>query len=74
MLKQLLTGSSLLALLLAGGLSAQARTKELMLQSQVQQAPTTSPAPDGTTTSETCESIGNAHPCKNLLQSLRVTL
>ena len=50
MLKQLLTGGSLLALLLAGGLSAQAKTQEAMLQSQAQQAPTTSPGPDGSIT------------------------
>lgn len=51
MLKQLLTGGSILALLLAGSFNAQAKTQEPMLQSQVQKAPPTTPPPDSSPTS-----------------------
>jgi len=50
MLKQLLTGGSIFALLLVGSISTEARTKEPMLQSQVQEVPSSTPAPDGSTT------------------------
>jgi len=50
MLKQLLTGGSILALLLVGSISTEAKTKEPMLQSQVQEVPSSTPAPDGSTT------------------------
>lgn len=50
MLKQLLTGGSILALLLVGSISTEAKTQEPMLQSQVQDVPSSTPAPDGSTT------------------------
>lgn len=50
MLKQLLTGSFILSLLLVNSLSAQAK-KEPRLQSQVQDASPTTPAPNGSMTS-----------------------
>lgn len=50
MLKQLLTGGSVLALLLTGGFSAQAKQQEPILQSQVPDTTTTPTTPDATTT------------------------
>lgn len=52
MLKQLLTGGSIFALLLASSFSAQAKPTELMLQSQLQTPGSTqiTPAPRTTTT------------------------
>ena len=49
MLKQILTSGSVLALVLTSGLPAQARLKEPMLQSQAQEAPSTTPTPDSIT-------------------------
>jgi hypothetical protein len=50
MLKQLLTGSSVLAFLIASSVTVEARPKELMLQAQLEETPTTIPAPDASTT------------------------
>ncbi len=57
MLKQLLTGGSVLALLLAGGFSAQAKPTEPVLQSQFQ-------APSGgqTTPGQTTDGLGGGTP------------
>lgn len=57
MLKQLLAGGSVLALLLTGSLSAQAKPQEPILQSQVQEAPTTTP--DATTSPESDSSTNS---------------
>ena len=69
MLKQLLTGGSVLALLLTGSFSAQAKPQEPILQSQVQEAPSTTPdattipdagtTPDATTTPESDNSTNS---------------
>ena len=59
MLKQLLTGGSVLALLLTGGFSAQAKQQEPILQSQVPDA-TTTPDAESSTSSDASQSDNKA--------------